>query len=60
MALHPDNFLTTLLNHEPEAILEVLRADAARYRRPPTTLAEYLNGLQTTVPRFADRVAGLG
>ena len=60
VAMHPDSFLTTLLNHEPEAILEVLRADAARYRRPPTTLAEYLNGLQATVPRFADRVAGLG
>lgn len=58
--LHPDEFLTALLDHQPKAVTEVLRADAARYRRPPTTLAEYLDGLRVTVPRFAHRVAALG
>lgn len=60
VVLHPDEFMTALLDHQPEVALDVLRSDAARYRRPQTTLAEYLDGLRVTVPRFADRVAELG
>ncbi|WP_203567217.1 PIN domain-containing protein [Aestuariimicrobium ganziense] len=50
---HPDSFLASLLVEQRDRVLEVLREDALRNRRPPTTVAEYFAGLAATVPTFA-------
>lgn len=51
-ALHPDRFLLDLLEENPSALLDVLEKQAARFRKPPLSLQELLDGLARQTPRF--------
>jgi hypothetical protein len=53
-AIHPDEFLLDQLDLYPGVTVEVLRQQAAAYRREPTTVSGVLVLLERTgVPRFA-------
>lgn len=52
--LHPDAFLLQLLNGQPTAVADALRAGVQDLRRPPETLSGWLAGLTSTVPMFAN------
>jgi predicted nucleic acid-binding protein len=55
--IHPDEFLLDQLDLYPGVTVEVLRQQAAAYRRVPNTLPELLVLLERTgVPRFAAEV----
>lgn len=57
VAIHPDDFLLDQLDLYPGTTLEVLRQQAASYRRQPNTVAGVLVLLERTgVPRFAAEV----
>ncbi len=59
-AVHPDDFLLDQLDLSPPTILQVIRDQAARTRRPPLTprdLATLLGG--AGVPGFADEILRL-
>jgi hypothetical protein len=49
-ALHPDLFLLNLLKENPPALLDVLEKQAARFRKPPLSLQELLDGLARQTP----------
>ncbi|HYN44931.1 MAG TPA: hypothetical protein VER35_02940, partial [Candidatus Limnocylindrales bacterium] len=51
-ALHPDRFLSALLEENPSALLDVLEKQAARFGKPPLSLQELLDGLARQTPRF--------
>jgi predicted nucleic acid-binding protein len=56
-AIHPDDFLLDQLDLYPGLTMDVLRHQAASYRRAPNTVPEVLVLLQRTgVPRFAAEV----
>jgi hypothetical protein len=56
-AIHPDEFLLDQLDLYPDATVEVLRQQAASYRRVPNTVPDILVLLERTgVPRFAAEV----
>ena len=56
-AIHPDDFLLDQLDLYPGLTTDVLRHQAASYRRAPNTVPEVLVLLQRTgVPRFAAEV----
>jgi len=53
-AIHPDEFLLDQLDLYPGATVDVLRQQAAAYRRVPNTVPDILVLLERTgVPRFA-------
>lgn len=57
IAIHPDEFLLDQLDLYPGVTLEVLRQQAASYRRVPNTVSGILVLLERTgVPRFAAEV----
>ncbi len=57
VAIHPDEFLLDQLDLCPDVTIEVMRQQAASYRREPTTVAGVLVLLERTgVPRFAAEV----
>jgi predicted nucleic acid-binding protein len=56
-AIHPDEFLLDQLDLYPGVTMDVLRHQAASYRRVPNTVPEILVLLERTgVPRFAAEV----
>jgi hypothetical protein len=55
-AIHPDDFLLILWGIDPEAVIGVLKEQAADLQRPPMTLEELLTSLHRAVPKFADAV----
>jgi len=55
--LHPDAFLSQLLNQGAEAVITVLLARLQDLRRPPVTLDDWLAGLASVVPMFANLAA---
>ncbi len=57
VAVHPDEFLLDQLDLYPGVTVEVLRQQAASYRRVPNTVPDILVLLERTgVPRFAAEV----
>ena len=57
-AIHPDEFLLTLLAKDPTTTIACLRHQARILKRPPTTFEKHLDGLSRTVPRFVAAVRG--
>lgn len=56
-AIHPDEFLLDQLDLYPGVTIDVLRHQAASYRRVPNTIPDILVLLERTgVPRFAAEV----
>jgi predicted nucleic acid-binding protein len=55
---HPDVFLTQLFDNDPESMVEVIRQQAEELKKPPLTVAELLDNLETNnrVQEFASRV----
>jgi predicted nucleic acid-binding protein len=51
-AMRPDEFLGGLFDASPDAILRVLREQAADLRRPPMTVEDLLGRLERVAPRF--------
>lgn len=43
--VHPDTFVTTLIERSPAAVCEVAKIHRARLRRPPKSVDEYLDTL---------------
>lgn len=58
-AQSPDEFLLEALERRPQLIADVLRAQAARKSRPPMSLDEMLNRLNTHLPGFVQSVTPL-
>jgi hypothetical protein len=55
-AVHPNDFLLDQLDLSPPTILQVIREQAARTRRPPLTPRDLATLLgRAGVPGFADR-----
>lgn len=59
-AVHPDAFVTSLLEADPEGVVAVLQEHRAGLRRPPLTAREYLGhleraGLTASVSALRDR-----
>ena len=55
----PDAFLCAALELGPELMVGVLRAQAARKRRPPMSAEEMLDRLAVTVPKFVAAIRSL-
>ena len=56
-AVHPDDFLLDQLDLSPPTILQVIREQAARTRRPPLTPRDLATLLgRAGVPGFADEL----
>lgn len=51
-AMRPDEFLNGLFDASPDAILRVLREQAADLRRPPMTVEDVLGRLERVAPTF--------
>lgn len=56
-ALHPDEFLSDLLEEQSANVLDALRRGCSQLRNPPQTLQQFLVSLAPTVPRFAAAAA---
>ncbi len=52
-AQSPDEFLSNLFDLAPDALLEIVRSQAADLRRPPRTFEDVLRALDKSVPDFA-------
>lgn len=52
-AMHPDEFLCSLLREQPETVMTVLKAELASFRNPPTSMADFLESMASILPRFA-------
>jgi hypothetical protein len=57
-AQHPDEFLMTLFNINPDGVVGVLRQQASDLEAPPMTFDELLEILKKTVPGFVDALLG--
>lgn len=57
-ALHPDEFLLSLLHDDPDLVTECLTSQVRAYRKPPRELEDLLDVLArgSELPRFADAV----
>lgn len=55
-AQHPDVFLVYLYYLDPEAMVRIVRRQAADCKRPPQTVARLLDVLSQHVPRFAQLI----
>lgn len=58
-AEHPDDFLLAMLDLAQSRVLRALRQQAADCERPPKSVAQIVEALSLTVPRFAARTGGL-
>jgi len=58
-AVTPDAFLCDLFASAPEALVQVVRVQAAALRRPSRTVDDIVRGLGTVVPRFAALVGSM-
>jgi hypothetical protein len=54
-AQSPDHFLVDLFDERPALLLQIVTQQAAALRNPTTTVAELLDRLERSVPRFARR-----
>lgn len=52
-AVHPDEFLLTLLVNDRNRVVGCLQNQVRGWTRPPVTLEQHLDGLSKTVPEFA-------
>lgn len=52
-AQSPDEFLTSLLSLRPDAVMHILRGQAADLRNPPMTVGELIEGLAHALPEFS-------
>jgi hypothetical protein len=52
-AQHPDLFLLGLWQHDNYAMVQVLKEQSRRLRKPPLSISELLKGLSRQVPQFA-------
>lgn len=59
MAMSPDTFLCELLETMPAFVAAALHAQAASFRRPPTTPLQLLGQLSRVTPRFCERARDL-
>lgn len=57
---HPDMFLVSLLDADPDAVLATLDREVRSFRDPPKDRGAFLSALRVTVPTFADRAAEIG
>lgn len=55
-ASHPDDFLLVLLAKQPGAVVAVLQEQVRELRKPPVSMGELLDRLDTEVPRFVEAV----
>ncbi len=55
-AQSPDSFLTDLFDFAPEAMVEILKSQAAALTRPPETVEDVLSALAVFAPSFAATV----
>jgi predicted nucleic acid-binding protein len=53
-AQSPDEFLTHLVDLAPRRMVEILRAQAAKLRRPPMSVEEVLEDIALQAPGFAE------
>ncbi|MFT2215500.1 PIN domain-containing protein [Rhizobium giardinii] len=53
IAVTPDEFLVDLLEADPDIVLQALVAQASGYRRPTLSVAELVERLSMTTPKFA-------
>lgn len=53
-ACHPDRFLVQLLGQNTDKVLAALEREAAAFRNPPETVAQFLATLTATAPTFAN------
>lgn len=51
--LSPDELLMDLVDLAPRAMVDLLRAQAARLRNPPMTIEEVLDDIASQAPEFA-------
>jgi predicted nucleic acid-binding protein len=56
-ALHPDQFLDTLLNENPSVIADCLQQQRGDYKKPAYTSTQFYDSLAKTVPIFARRAS---
>jgi predicted nucleic acid-binding protein len=57
VAISPDQFLSKILDTEPDIVIEALHSQAERYRRPPMELNDLLDCLDRAgAPIFARRI----
>lgn len=56
--LHPDMFLLQLLRQWPADVVEALAAGVLDLRRPPESVTEWLAGLTSVAPMFANGASG--
>jgi predicted nucleic acid-binding protein len=61
-ALHPDRFITNLIDHAPEICLKALKEQTGRLKNPPQTVLDVLghlekNGLKQTVKLYRELLA---
>jgi hypothetical protein len=52
----PDEFLCNLFDLEPDALVEIVRQQAADLRKPPRTFEEIVRAFEKVVPTFAASV----
>lgn len=58
-AVHPDDFLRSLVSEDPAAVVAALGEQLSRYRNPPMQLTDLLGRLKLFVPGFVDSIADL-
>ena len=58
IAMHPDDFLRSLVAADPASVVDALDEQLSRYRNPPMTFTELLGRLKPFVPGFVDSIAG--
>lgn len=52
----PDDFLCSMFDLEPSAMVTLVQQQAAAMKKPPTSLEQLLKALSKTVPEFASTV----
>ena len=57
-AQSPDEFLSDLMDLDPDGFVELLREQAAALKNPPFSFEQLLGGLARVVPRFVGVVQG--
>ncbi|GAA1865917.1 PIN domain-containing protein [Myceligenerans crystallogenes] len=58
-AVHPDDFLLSLLESRPGEVIAAIRHQAQSYRKPPMSVPDLLGKLKQFVPAFVDDLSAL-
>lgn len=56
-AVSPDEFLVRLFEKTPAAIIETIRRQAARFKKPPMEAPRLVESLRPAAPKFAEAVS---